>query len=597
MTSLRRCALLALLITFCTTGIASAAGCRIERYPKIPVTLKDMQSLIHVKLNGQPALLAVDSGAFFSVLSPEGARRYHLTHLFAPPGLFLGGVGGDTQPQLVSARTFTLVHQTLHHVEFLVAGNDYFSHASGVLGDNFLRVADLDLNLGKGYMRFVRTAHCGNLPLAYWAGRRPVGMVRFNPPAGGAPRFVATARLDGHRIHVLFDTGAARSVLSLATAERLHLGPGDPGVQPAGRAMGFSHRMVKAWIAPVARLQIGGETIEHTHIEVIPMTTLGPNTGLVLGADFFLAHHVYIANRQHEIYFTYRGGPVFALGEPGPAGAAPRLTEASAAGLTAADWIRRGMAARAREQYPQALADFKHGCALAPTDARCFTYQGQTALAAQQPALALASFQHAVRLQPHHYPQLLGVAAARLALRRNVSAARWTTLTAGATRALGEASRVTPADSVAQLMLGTLSNEAGAFTLARDAFRSWLRYHGEDATAPYARTGLCWANAAANRHLHRALRECTEALEGVPGATFVLNSRGLADLRLGHWKAALRDYEAALKRHPHRPLPLYGRGLVELHLGQRAAAQADFAAAAKADPDTAHRYAQIGLVP
>ena len=211
MTSLRPCALLALLITFCTTGIASAAGCRIERYPKMPVTLKDMQALIHVRINGAPALLAVDSGAFFSTLSPEGARRYHLTHLFAPPGLFLGGVGGDTQPQLVSARTFTLVHQTLHHVEFLVAGNDYFSHASGVLGDNFLRVADLDVNLGKGYMRFVRTAHCGNLPLAYWAGRRPVGMVRFNPPAGGAPRFLATAQLDGHRVHVLFDTGAGRS--------------------------------------------------------------------------------------------------------------------------------------------------------------------------------------------------------------------------------------------------------------------------------------------------------------------------------------------------------------------------------------------------
>jgi tetratricopeptide (TPR) repeat protein len=83
----------------------------------------------------------------------------------------------------------------------------------------------------------------------------------------------------------------------------------------------------------------------------------------------------------------------------------------------------------------------------------------------------------------------------------------------------------------------------------------------------------------------------------VPGATFVLNSRGLADLRLGHWRDALRDCEAALKRHPHRPLPLYGRDLVELHLGQRAAAQADFAAAAKADPDTARRYAQIGLSP
>ena len=595
MTSVRHCALLALLITLCTAGMASAAGCRIERYPKMPVTMKDMQALIHVRINGAPALLAVDSGAFFSVLSPEGARRYHLTHLFSPPGLFLGSVGGDTQPQLVSARTFRFVHQTLHHVEFLVAGNDYFSHASGVLGDNLLRVADVELDFGRGYMRFVRTAHCGNLPLAYWAGRRPVGVVRFNPPAGGAPRFLATARLNGHRIHVLFDTGAGRSTLSLATAERLHIGPGDPGVQPAGRAMGFAHRMVNAWIAPVARLQLGGETIEHTHIEVLPLPTAGPNTDLVLGADFFLSHHVYIANRQHKIYFTYRGGPVFALGQPGAASAAPSLTNASAAGTTAAGWIRLGMAARAREQYPQALADFKRACALAPTDARCFTYQGQTALAAQQPALALASFQHAVRLQPGHYPQLLGVAAARLALRRNANAPRWTTLTAGATTALGAASRVTPADSVAQLTLGSLANEAGAFKMARRAFTAWLRYHHEEAAAPYAWTGLCWANAAANRRLQRALRECTRALEHLPGATFVLNSRGLADIRLGHWRRALRDYDAALQRHPHRPLPLYGRGLVELHLGQRAAAQDDFAAAAKADSGTVRRYAQIGL--
>ena len=597
MTPVRHCALLGLLITLCTPGVASAAGCRIERYPKMPVTMKDRQALIQVRINGASALLAVDSGAFFSVLSPEGARRYHLTPLFAPPGLFLGGVGGDTEPQLVSARTFTFVHQTLHHVEFLVAGNDYFSHAAGALGDNLLRVADVELDFGKGYMRFVRTAHCGTLPLAYWAGHRPVGIVRFNPPAGGAPRFAATARLDGHRVQVIFDTGAGRSVLSLATAERLHIGPGDPGVKPAGRAMGFAHRMVNVWIAPVARLQIGGETIEHTHLEVIRMTTLGPGIGLVLGADFFLSHHVYIANRQHKIYFTYRGGPVFALGQPGSAGVARNPAGASAANLTAAEWIRRAMAARAREQYRQALAEFKRACALAPTDARCLTYQGQTALAARQPALALASFQNAVRLQPDHYPQLLGLAAARLALRSTVSASRWTVLTASATTALAAASRATPAESIAQMTLGALANDAGAFALARHAYRAWLDHHGGDAAAPYAWTGLCWADAAADRHLHQALRDCDRALERLPGSTPVLDSRGLVDIRLGNWTGARRDYAAALAPHPHRALPLYGRGLVALHFGERLAAQADFAAAARTQPDTARRYAQIGLAP
>ena len=187
MTSVRTRAVLALLITLCTAGIAAATGCRIERYPKMPVTLKDMQALIHVQINGAPALLAVDSGAFFSVLSPEGARRYHLTHLFAPPGLFLGGVGGDTEPQLVSARTFTFMHQTLHQVELLVADNDSFSHASGALGDNLLRVADVELDFGKGYMRFVRTAHCGTLPLAYWAGHRPVGIAAARYSRSASP--------------------------------------------------------------------------------------------------------------------------------------------------------------------------------------------------------------------------------------------------------------------------------------------------------------------------------------------------------------------------------------------------------------------------
>ncbi|MGC8518163.1 MAG: aspartyl protease family protein [Steroidobacteraceae bacterium] len=287
MTPARTRAALAALIVLCAARLASAAGCKIERYPKMPVTLKDMQALISVRINGAPAVLAVDSGAFFSVLSPQGARRYHLTRLFTPPGLFLGGLGGVTHPGLVSARTFTFVHQTLQRVEFLVAGNDSFSRGAGLLGDNLLRMAYVELDFGRGYMRFVHTAHCGNLPLAYWAGTRPVAVVRFTPSAGGSPRFVATARRDGHRIVVLFDTGAGRSMLSLATAERLHIGPGAPGVRSAGRVMGFTHHWVKTWIVPVARLQIGGETIEHTHIEVVPMTTAGPDSGLVLGTDFF----------------------------------------------------------------------------------------------------------------------------------------------------------------------------------------------------------------------------------------------------------------------------------------------------------------------
>ena len=34
---------------------------------------------------------------------------------------------------------------------------------------------------------------------------------------------------------------------------------------------------------------------------------------MLIGADFFLSHHVYVANSQRKLYFTYNGGPVFNL--------------------------------------------------------------------------------------------------------------------------------------------------------------------------------------------------------------------------------------------------------------------------------------------
>ena len=571
------------------TGIA-AAGCQIQRYPIMPVTLRNRQALIGVKINGKPAVIAVDTGASYSILSPQAVHRFNLTRLFAPPGLFLAGVGGDTQPQLVNAHTFTFVRQELHQVQFLVAGGGSPVHSVGLLGDNLMHVADIEFNLPKGYMRFVRPAHCGNMPLAYWAGHRPVGVVPLHPPTSQTPQFIGSAMLDGRRITVMFDTGSGRSLLSLSTAEQLHIGPGDPGVKPDGRVSGIAHRFVKAWIAPIARLQIGGETIEHTHLMVASMSRLN-SADLVLGLDFFLAHHLYIANSQNKVYFTYSGGPVFALGQAHQhAGSTSANPAESAPAL-----IRRGLAERTREQYRLALSDFDRACALEPTDAQCFLYRGQTRLALQQPARALADFNTSLRLRANHAVALLARARARLEMRRSVTAHAARELTAAASADLTAASRVLPPGSVRQMQLGRLADEAGAFRLAIRAFHRWIRAHRPEVGLPYAWAGLCWAHAAANQHLNRALRECNQALERVAGSAAVLESRALGEIRLGQWHRALRDEQAALAEHPHRAMALYGLGLAELHFGHTAAAQADFAAAARADPEAERRYAQMDL--
>jgi len=34
---------------------------------------------------------------------------------------------------------------------------------------------------------------------------------------------------------------------------------------------------------------------------------------MLLGADFFQSHRIYVANSQRQMFFTYNGGPVFGL--------------------------------------------------------------------------------------------------------------------------------------------------------------------------------------------------------------------------------------------------------------------------------------------
>jgi hypothetical protein len=72
---------------------------------------------------------------------------------------------------------------------------------------------------------------------------------------------------------------------------------------------------VQTWIAPFASFRIGDEEIRNTHLRI-------GDTGLrdvdmLIGADFFLSHRIYVASSQHKLYFTYNGGPVL-IGDPFP---------------------------------------------------------------------------------------------------------------------------------------------------------------------------------------------------------------------------------------------------------------------------------------
>ena len=69
---------------------------------------------------------------------------------------------------------------------------------------------------------------------------------------------------------------------------------------------------LKTLVVPVDNFTIGQEEIHNTRLSVGELDlSIGD---MLLGADFFLSHRIYVANSQHKLYFTYNGGPVFNLG-------------------------------------------------------------------------------------------------------------------------------------------------------------------------------------------------------------------------------------------------------------------------------------------
>ena len=598
---------------------ALATQCQIERSHAIAVTVKDMQPLVWARINGKPARFIVDTGAFWSMISPAARAQYHLFATDAMPYVRIGGVNGSTAVEFATVRRFEFLGVQFRNAKFFVGGNAFGSGAVGLLGGSVLRLWDLELDFSRGLMRFIKTEHCGGVPLAYWAQGRAahIGVVRLQPSSARHPYLIGHAWVNGKRLRVLFDTGAARSVLTVAAAKRAGITPSSPGVKWIGRVGGgVGREWINTWIAPIAKFQIGDEVIEHTHVMVSAMHMSGLRVGMILGEDFFLSNHVLISSRRRRLYFTYNGGPIFAIGHryliqrgsaapvavnpglkpqaggppsrPGPA----RARSAAALRARASTLMRRGMALMSDGQYDRALAYLNRACRLEPKDAKYRLRRGALYRAMQQPAKALANFSAAIALQPDLYAAHLARAQLLLGWKHAPPGSA-----AQARTDINIAALLAPDESEAGLTVGNLYTRIGEYAAAIRAIKLWIYYHRRDVLLPVAWNSLCWARAAGDIGLHRALRDCKRARARLPHSAAILDSRGLVYLRLDEFARAIASYDAALAIAPKLATSLYGRGLAELEAHKVAAGRADLATAVAIDPGVTNRFARMHLAP
>jgi tetratricopeptide (TPR) repeat protein len=441
--------------------------------------------------------------------------------------------------------------------------------------------------------------------LAYWHGDTAVAVMDIDSLVQDQ-HIIGHALLNGKQIRVVWDSGAGRSILTREAAERAGVHLDDQGVVAAGLGHGVAQRRTETWTARFDSLDLGGERINNIKLQVGDIELMFGD--MLLGADFFLSHRIFVSRSQRKIFFTYNGGSVFDLRDTSVANKAvdastpdrEPLANAAQTGQSdspdtssqsnqssVADMKRHAMAAGARHEFALAISEFDAIIKLDAGDADNYLQRGLLYMANQQPLLALNDFDQAISLKPELAQAHMERGVLRLA-RGN---------TTGAREDFDAAERVATDPASVQLNIAHAYLGQGKFEESIAYFDAWIAANPKDDQLPFSLTQRCRARAMANKQLDIALIDCNAALRKVSRDSGMLDNRALVYLRLGSYEKAVDDYKASLKLQPKSAWTLYGLGLAQMHTKSAADSEKTIAAAVAMSPQVANAYRSLGLVP
>ena len=562
---------------------AAQAGCQIAT-AELPIRMVGTRAIATVRINGTDVPLIVDTGAAYSMLTDAAAAQLKLK---VGAGIRVGGLTGTIQTGTATVKTLELLGGSVPDVEFIVGGIDPGSGAMGLIGRNILSLTDTEYDLAHGVIRFVFPGgDCADANMAYWAGDTPVSeikLLRDDKNRSRLPPLHGLVKVNEKSEIVLFDSGAT-SLVSLQAARQLGLKESD--MKRNGVGAGVSGKSVRAWTAPFAKVDLGGEIISNNRLQVVDVDM---EEDMLLGIDFFLSHRIYVSQKRRLMFFTYNGGRVFMYNAAAPATAAAPAASSAASGadaeLDADAYSRRGAASASRGDFASALADIDRACALVPTSASFLVQRASIEFALRQPAKARQDIDKALELDP-------GQADARL--QRATARARDKD-TDGALADLAALDKTLAPESPLRVQMGNLYMGLRAPAQAVVQFDLWVPHHEHEFRIERILYDRCWARVELGVDLDKAVDDCDAAVDADSKSGVYLAGRAWARLRQGNPSKARADFDRSLALRPDHALTLYGRGLARQRLGDTAAGQADLDAARKLDPKIDAEMARRGL--
>jgi len=590
-----------MLCAACAPALAASGKCKLAKFAEFPIMMNERSPETVAKINGTEVRLIVDTGSFYSLLDPYKASALGLKASPAP----VAYTGKAFGVHLTKVKEFALPGLTLNNLEFIIPDDLHFAGPRvGTLGRNVLQLGDAEYDFAGGLARLIKAEDCSDTVLAYWVRPGdPYSVIKLHIPMKEElrPPVLGTVYVNGMATRAIFDTGSPTSFLTVKAAAKAGIKLDSPGVVRAGDATRGDKSVIQTYLAPVTAFKIGDEEIRNTRLRLGDVDI--PEADMLVGADFFLSHRVYVAKSQDKLYFSYNGGPVFDLTARRAAGSSPNVAaraadapvptsaaEAKASVEEASEYARRGAALRARQELDQALQAYSRACELAPQTADNFYQRSLLYAQLRQSGPALADLDRTIQLDPHHVAALLARAEYRTQSGDK----------AGAEADLNAANAVLPKDGNERLTLA-YGYSIDLFPRAIEQYDLWAASHQQDEGLALAFVGRCRARTLGDFELKLAIKDCDAALNHArkdsPFYAEVSATRALLLFRLGDYDKSIADYDASLKITPKNASALYGRGMGKLRKQKAPEGQADIAQAIELSPKIAESFNLLGIAP
>lgn len=294
-----RVAALLVALSACTDGATSFApeACTASKLAEIPLSAERGFVTAPALIDDKPVAMIVDTGAELLQVTPSTVASLSLAR-DPRRRTTLQGVGGALVSQNAILQSFSLGGMEALDQSAAVAPLPVLAgpslHAAGLIGAEWLSDYDVDLDLPHRRLALYSVHNCGR-DFTPWP--RPAASVHFQPYGRGLPLVPVT--LDGTPMTALLDSGAARSVLTQAAAQRLGLTAAQLAHDREARGTGVDGNVQSLAMHTFGELMVGGTKVANP---VLAVTALHLATAdMLLGDDWLRRNRIWIDYASHRI--------------------------------------------------------------------------------------------------------------------------------------------------------------------------------------------------------------------------------------------------------------------------------------------------------